>query len=336
MNISFPTSFDHSQPLTTIIVEEDATASNAMRVEPQLLTTVLEEDETASNAMRVEPQLLSRVVEIAAHTLAAQNQQTMEFPSSFPTKNVTLDLVDGLYVGEVKEEEPHRGEPHGRGVLTYYPASYRLRYEGQWKEGEFDGKGLLIHANGDEYEGEWKNGLAHGHGVFKEFSERWVTTGDWKFNRLFGKSKEEKLDENGRPTNTFIVNLVAGHRHGIIGSENFRGGTRHETCYNGDIYDHGVLVEGKDTNSSGDRWEQGIFKDKKLWEGRCLRAFDDLDETLICRVKDGVVYREVNLCGRVVKKIRSIPSLVCLIFVSVVCGGMAPFLCWATGDLGHK
>ena len=40
----------------------------------------------------------------------------------------------------------------GYGVQTWPDSS---RYEGEWVEDKANGKGKLIHADGDIYEGEW-------------------------------------------------------------------------------------------------------------------------------------------------------------------------------------
>lgn len=36
------------------------------------------------------------------------------------------------------------------------------RYEGNWRNDKANGKGKLIHADGDVYDGEWKNDKAEG------------------------------------------------------------------------------------------------------------------------------------------------------------------------------
>jgi hypothetical protein len=39
-------------------------------------------------------------------------------------------------------------------------------YEGYWKSDKANGKGRLIHADGDIYDGEWKDDKAHGFGTY--------------------------------------------------------------------------------------------------------------------------------------------------------------------------
>ena len=39
-------------------------------------------------------------------------------------------------------------------------------YEGFWQDNKANGKGRLIHADGDVYDGHWKDDKAHGFGVY--------------------------------------------------------------------------------------------------------------------------------------------------------------------------
>lgn len=56
------------------------------------------------------------------------------------------------------------GKPNGEGIKLYVNGDY---YEGEWKNGVFDGKGKLVcPSTRMVYEGEWKNGVPHGHGNF--------------------------------------------------------------------------------------------------------------------------------------------------------------------------
>src|SRR3989338_1678469 len=51
---------------------------------------------------------------------------------------------------------------NGKGTLTRRDGA---RYEGEFKDGLFDGKGIVNHSNGVKYEGEFKDGLANGKGI---------------------------------------------------------------------------------------------------------------------------------------------------------------------------
>ena len=39
------------------------------------------------------------------------------------------------------------------------------RYEGEWKNGKIEGKGIYCRNNGDRYEGDFKNGKREGKGI---------------------------------------------------------------------------------------------------------------------------------------------------------------------------
>jgi hypothetical protein len=39
-------------------------------------------------------------------------------------------------------------------------------YEGYWRNDKANGKGRLIHSDGDVYEGDWVNDKAEGYGIY--------------------------------------------------------------------------------------------------------------------------------------------------------------------------
>ena len=51
------------------------------------------------------------------------------------------------------------------GKIAIYYSDGKLKYEGDRKDGNFEGKGTYYYKNGNRYEGEWKNGLKHGKGI---------------------------------------------------------------------------------------------------------------------------------------------------------------------------
>ena len=53
----------------------------------------------------------------------------------------------------------------GQGMLLLAVGDkYRVRYNGQWKEGLMWGFGVMYEENGDRYEGDFVNDLRHGNG----------------------------------------------------------------------------------------------------------------------------------------------------------------------------
>ena len=60
------------------------------------------------------------------------------------------------------------------------------KYEGDWKNGKFDGKGKLVILNVGTYIGEFKNGQLHGQGIIK-FSNGDEYLGQLRFGKNYGR-----------------------------------------------------------------------------------------------------------------------------------------------------
>merc|ERR1711924_552871 len=82
------------------------------------------------------------------------------------------------YTGEWVEDQWH-----GKGELV----SEVGRYNGEFRKGSFDGKGVMrwTHQGHRYYEGEWKQGKRHGYGlnIDKMGQQR---NGYWRQNRYVG------------------------------------------------------------------------------------------------------------------------------------------------------
>ena len=83
---------------------------------------------------------------------------------------------------------------NGRGVYVWAPngkwAGYR--YEGDWKDGKRQGRGVYVTANGDRYEGDFKDGKKHGRGVLV-----WGSKSKWAGDRYEGDFKDDKKHGRG-------------------------------------------------------------------------------------------------------------------------------------------
>jgi len=97
---------------------------------------------------------------------------------------------DGKYVGEIVNLKPN-----GSGIFVYGKGKWEGdRYEGQWMDGEFHGKGTFIRTNGQRFLGEWKSSML------------WNITGYDKFGRIIKKYKRgvqliiRKKDEEEKKT----------------------------------------------------------------------------------------------------------------------------------------
>ena len=62
-----------------------------------------------------------------------------------------MNVDNGKYEGEWKNSLFH-----GKGIRTFRGGE---KYEGEWKEGKRTGQGTLTWANGNKYEGRFKEGI---------------------------------------------------------------------------------------------------------------------------------------------------------------------------------
>jgi hypothetical protein len=105
--------------------------------------------------------------------------------------------------GEKYEGEWNEGVMHGNGKYFYAddyedclrPGVGQLhRYEGEFRDGKFNGRGFKHMKNGDTYDGEWKDGKFHGKGTFfsKETGDTYFG-GFWK-GRFHGRGTQVSSD----------------------------------------------------------------------------------------------------------------------------------------------
>jgi hypothetical protein len=153
----------------------------------------------------------------------------------------------------------------GEGTMTYSDGS---KYVGMFKNDKWEGKGKLYYENCNlEYEGEWKNGSREGKGIeytikSKDKGIKWE--GEWKNDRPYtGKGYHHYYDDvkfsgewkNGLPTNG------EGYLKYADGDE-FRGEIKDGTKFNGKgkcCYDSGNQFIGE--------WKNGNYsKGKKIWK----------------------------------------------------------------------
>ena len=77
------------------------------------------------------------------------------------------------YQGQVKD-----GEPNGLGILIYPNGN---KYVGEWKDGKRNGQGTLTISPGWKYVGSWKDGVRNGQGTYTSpDGNKYV--GEWKDN----------------------------------------------------------------------------------------------------------------------------------------------------------
>jgi hypothetical protein len=107
----------------------------------------------------------------------------------------------GVYTGDLR-----KGEPHTRyGTMTYEDGR---RYEGNWINGRYHGKGYTCFASGDFYTGDYKSDHMHGQGTYC-----------WKDGRAYaGEFCEDERQGHGVYSwpagSSFTGSFVGGQMHG--------------------------------------------------------------------------------------------------------------------------
>ncbi|UQZ89024.1 hypothetical protein C4J81_07355 [Deltaproteobacteria bacterium Smac51] len=88
------------------------------------------------------------------------------------------------YEGEMKN-----GRYDGRGRLTsFYRDGTFSEYEGPWvRDLKGTGRGRMVYTNGDVYEGEFKNGYRHGRGVYHWRESGNKYEGEWRDHKKNGR-----------------------------------------------------------------------------------------------------------------------------------------------------
>ncbi|MEP0944688.1 MAG: peptidoglycan-binding protein [Rhizobiaceae bacterium] len=77
-----------------------------------------------------------------------------------------------------------KGKMNGRGILQYPNGD---RYDGEFQEDQRDGKGIYEWSRGNRYDGQWKNGKPDGEGTFLNNGAHYA--GSWK-NGCFSEGKQ--------------------------------------------------------------------------------------------------------------------------------------------------
>ena len=109
------------------------------------------------------------------------NTNSQKNRESISNKISTIKYDYGLFIGEVKD-----GIPNGRGKIIYTNELKGDIYEGDFKNGEPEGKGTYYHRNGNIYSGDFKNDKACGKGIFyNKDGSRYE--GDWVDDAWHGK-----------------------------------------------------------------------------------------------------------------------------------------------------
>lgn len=155
-------------------------------------------------------------------------------------KGVLIGCSDfGLYEGEFKD-----GQFSGKGTFILPDDGDLSQYEGEFKEGQPDGQGTLTYANGDQLHGEFQKGLLmktdqlHGKGIWTYFSGD-TYQGEFKAGRATGKGILTMSDDD-RYEGEFKNDLP--HGEGIWTYSDLQGLTH---SYKGEFVDGQVMKDGQ-------------------------------------------------------------------------------------------
>ena len=144
-------------------------------------------------------------------------------------------------VEEFEKEAEYKGGPKGQISVVTFPTGDR--YEGEFKDGLFNGWGSFFYANGDKYEGDFRSDMKDGRGVFA-FKNGDKYSGTFKSDMKSGKGR--LIFKNGdRYAGGFENDMINGKGTMLCANGNryagdFRNGLKHGSGLfsfaNGDVY----------------------------------------------------------------------------------------------------
>ena len=103
--------------------------------------------------------------------------------------------------GDKYEGDWKNGNMEGKGTYCYNNGD---KYDGDWKNDKKEGKGIMCYSNGDKYEGDWKNDNMEGKGTYCcNNGDKYE--GDWKNGEMEVKGEEVKqvVKENIKQQSNF-------------------------------------------------------------------------------------------------------------------------------------
>jgi len=96
--------------------------------------------------------------------LRSSNKSSNHCSINDKKEEAEVEVVEDLMIDYNDDEVDNGNILHGLGTMEYLDGRI---YEGQWKNGQWSGKGKATYPNGDIYEGMYKEDQRHGQGLYK-------------------------------------------------------------------------------------------------------------------------------------------------------------------------
>eukprot|EP00980_Cylindrotheca_fusiformis_P019057 scaffold6428_cov103-Cylindrotheca_fusiformis.AAC.3 len=157
-----------------------------------------------------------------------------------------LAIMDGKYTGTIC---PNSGKPHGNGRLVYNSAKKGI-YEGEWKQGRWNGIGKHSKPNGDVYEGQFLDNLYHGEGMFKYHESK------RKYEGQYVMGERVKGTMRYADGSVYKGQFYHGRRHGR-GSYTFKDGSRYKGDFVKDLMQGIGELKFRDGSKYVGEWKRG-------------------------------------------------------------------------------
>jgi len=121
---------------------------------------------------------------------------------------VMKQSISGTYAGDCK-----KGLAHGYGLAIGLD-----RYEGQFKEGLPDGKGIYTWSTGEVYTGQWKAGKRNGIGKYIQSvnDKDSITDGQWVDDQYAGPYYPKPLIKSKEGVDRYTIHPSGGPFHRVL------------------------------------------------------------------------------------------------------------------------
>lgn len=106
--------------------------------------------------------------------------------------------------------------------------------------GQKDGMGKLLYADGTHYEGQFKDNYIDGEGTF--FGKNQKYDGSWKNGRMHGAGKSEWFDANGKTSAKYIGEYHYGIKEGYGEYTDSKGVVYKANWVNGEMNERGPII----------------------------------------------------------------------------------------------